>query len=86
MQAKIYNHQKKTEFAIKKYESILEKHGEEIRADNALYELAKIYDYQLNQAEKAKSLYEKLFIDFSNSVLAVEARKRFRILRGDKIQ
>lgn len=86
LQAKIYNHLKQTDVAIKKYELILEKHKEEIRADNSLYELAKIYDNQLNDKEKAKELYEKLFLDFSNSVLAVEARKRFRILRGDKVQ
>ncbi|MBK9722801.1 MAG: tetratricopeptide repeat protein [Saprospiraceae bacterium] len=86
LEAKIYNHKKQTEAAIKKYELILEKHKEEIRADNALYELAQIYDYQLNNKEKAKELYEKLFMEFSNSVLAVEARKRFRILRGDKLQ
>ena len=86
LEARIYNHQKKTELAIQKYELILEKHKEEIRADNSLYELAKIYDYQLNNKEKAKELYEKLFVDFSNSVLAVEARKRYRVLRGDKVQ
>ncbi len=86
LEAKIYNQIKKTDLAIQRYEQILEKHKEEIRADNALFELAKIYDYQLNNKEKAKELYEKLFIDFSNSVLAVEARKRYRILRGDKIQ
>jgi tetratricopeptide (TPR) repeat protein len=86
LQAKIYNYLQKTDSALQKYELILEKHKEGIRADNALYEMAKIFDYQLDDKEKAKELYEKLFIDFSNSVLAVEARKRFRILRGDKIQ
>jgi len=30
-------------------------------------------------------LYEQLFLEFSNSTFAVEARKRFRILRGDEI-
>jgi tetratricopeptide (TPR) repeat protein len=86
LQAKIYDHLKLTDTAIAKYNLILEKHKEEIRADNSLYELAKIYDYQLNNKEKAKELYEKLFMDFSNSVLAVEARKRYRVLRGDKVQ
>jgi len=28
-------------------------------------------------------LYEKLFIEYSGSTFAVDARKRFRILRGD---
>jgi TolA-binding protein len=86
LQAKIFDRQKKTEDAIKKYELILQNHKEEIRADNALFEMARIYEYQLDQKEKAKELYEKLFIDFSGSTLAVEARKRYRILRGDQIQ
>lgn len=31
-------------------------------------------------------LYEKIFVDYSGSILAVDARKRYRILRGDKVQ
>jgi TolA-binding protein len=64
------------------------KDKESIRVDNALFQLAEMYENenQLNDKEKAKTLYETLFIDFSGSTFAVEARKRFRILRGDKIQ
>ena len=40
---------------------------------------------QLNDIEKAKELYEKVFIDFSGSTFAVEARKKYRMLRGDDI-
>lgn len=86
LQAKIFQQQLRVDEALEKYKLILEKHPEEIRADNALWEMAKIYDDQLNNSEKAKELYEKLFIDFSNSILAVEARKRYRQLRGDKLQ
>ena len=59
--------------------------AEEIRADNALFKLAKLYENQLEDSETAMQLYEKLFVDFSNSTYAIEARKRFRILRGDDI-
>jgi TolA-binding protein len=68
------------------YQLILDKYKEEIKADNALFELAQLNEIQLNNKEKAKELYEKLFIEYSGSTFAVEARKRFRILRGDKIQ
>jgi TolA-binding protein len=37
----------------------------------------------LNDKEKAQKLYEQIILDFSNSTFAVEARKRFRALRGD---
>lgn len=66
-------------------QTIVDEHNEEIRADNALFELATLHELYLGNPEKAKELYEKLFLDFSNSTFAVEARKRFRVLRGDNI-
>ncbi len=78
---------KKREYikAAEKYQAIVDKHVEEIRADNALFKLAELYENQLNDKEKAKELYERLFIEMSNSTFAVEARKRYRLLRGDEI-
>ena len=67
-------------------QTIVEKYKEEIRADNALFTLAGLYAKPLNDPEKAKNLYEKLFTEFSGSTLAVDARKEFRKLRGDKVQ
>jgi len=83
--AQIYRKQRKTAEMIEMYQTIIEKYPEEIRADNAIYELAELYETKLNEPEKAKVLYEKLFIDYSSSTFAVEARKRFRILRGDEL-
>lgn len=85
MKAKIYTKQKNWDKTVAMYEEIIENHAEEIRADNALFALADLQENQLNNLEKAKELYEKIFIDFSNSTFAVEARKRFRRLRGDNI-
>jgi len=42
-------------------------------------------EYQLDNIEKAQELYEKLFLEYSNSTFAIDARKKFRILRGDAI-
>ncbi|MCB0531003.1 MAG: tetratricopeptide repeat protein [Lewinellaceae bacterium] len=72
--------------AAELYQQVAEKYPEDIRADNALFALAKLNEEKLDNTEKAKELYEKIFIDYSGSVFAVEARKRFRILRGDKMQ
>jgi len=68
------------------YKKVADSYPEDIRADNALYALAQLYENRLNDVEKAKTLYEKIFTDYSGSVYAVDARKRFRILRGDKLQ
>ena len=81
-------HEKKREYAkaAELYQRVAEKFPEDIRADNSLYALAQLYEEKLDDLEKAKTLYEKIFLDYSGSVFAVEARKRYRILRGDKIQ
>ena len=86
LKANLYKKQRKYNDAIVMYQLVIDNYPEDIRADNALYELALLYDEVLLDKEKAKELYEKLFIEFSNSTFAVDARKRFRILRGDTVQ
>ena len=68
------------------YQKVSTDYPEDIRADNALYALARLYETRLSAPDKAQALYEKIFMDYSGSVFAVDARKRFRILRGDKVQ
>jgi len=84
--AELNSRLKNIDKAIALYTTVYEDYPEEIRADNALFKAAEIYQNQLKDLEQAKNLYEKLFIDFSNSTFAIEARKRYRILRGDDIQ
>ena len=83
--AQVYKKKRDYPAAAALLQQIVEEHNEEIRADNALFELAALNELYLGNPEKAKELYEKLFLDYSNSSFAVEARKRFRILRGDDI-
>jgi TolA-binding protein len=86
LEAQIYEKKRNWTKAAELYQQVVDKYKEDIRADNSLYALAQIYETRLNDLEKAKTLYEKIFIDYSGSVFAVEARKRFRFLRGDKVQ
>ncbi len=86
LKARIWEKQRDYAKAIPLYEEVAEKYKEDIRADNALYALALIYEMRMNDLEKAKAIYEKIYLDYSGSVFAVDARKRFRILRGDKVQ
>ncbi len=86
LQSKLYMKKRDYINVEKMLKQIIEKYPEEIRADNALFELAELYEIQFGKSEEAKALYEKIFLDFSNSTFAIEARKRFRILRGDDIQ
>jgi len=68
------------------YKKVIEKHAEDIRGDNAMYELAELYEDQLNQPAKAQELYEMIFMDFTNSTFAIESRKRYRSLSGKLIE
>ena len=86
VKAKLFMKLKQFEDAEEAYKEIIEKYPEEIRADNSIYELAELYHFILERPADAEKLYEKLFLDYSNSTFAVESRKRYRILRGDDIQ
>ncbi|MDX1684105.1 MAG: tetratricopeptide repeat protein [Saprospiraceae bacterium] len=86
LKAGVFEKRKEWDKAIMMYQNIFEQYPDEIRADNAIFNLAIIYDEYLDKDDKAMELYEKLFIDYSGSILAVEARKRFRKLRGDVVQ
>lgn len=86
LKARIYKKKREYAKSADMLQRIVDDHADGIRADNALYQLGQLYEEQLGDVEKAKSYYETLFIDFSNSTLAVEARKRYRVLRGDAVQ
>lgn len=67
------------------YNEVATKYPDELLADDALFKLASIYQFNLGDNTKAMEMYEKLMSDFPGSVYVVEARKRFRTLRGDKV-
>lgn len=73
------------EAAIKLLEQIPEKYKEGILVDNALFKMAKIYEERLGNGKKAMELYEKILFEHPGSLFIVEARKRFRKLRGDGV-
>jgi TolA-binding protein len=65
--------------------NLMQNHGDDILADNATFMLGDIYENKLKNPEKAMEYYKKIITDFSGSILMVEARKRFRHLRGDGV-
>ena len=83
--ALIYRKTGQFEKALPLLSDIVEKYGEDILADDALFNEADIYDNNLNNKDKAKELYESLMTKYPGSLYVVEARKRFRSLRGDKV-
>jgi tetratricopeptide (TPR) repeat protein len=70
--------------AIDYYEDLLKFHGQDILADDALFRLGDIQENLLLNKEKALEFYRRLAIDYKGSLYSAEARKRIRLLRGDK--
>lgn len=85
MQAKLYEQNHQYINAEANYKYIIANYIEDILADDALFMLAEIYRSHLEMPEKAKELYEQIIFNHADSIYFVEARKKFRALRGDAI-
>ena len=69
--------------ALNQYQQIIDQHPEDIYIDEALFFTAEIYSKKLVDIEKAKSYYEKLVFHHQDSIYFIDARKKYRELRGD---
>lgn len=71
--------------ALDDLETLRKNYNYDILADDALYLEARIYQENLGQKDKAMELYKEILQNFPGSIYSADARKRFRILRGDAI-
>jgi len=67
--------------AIEFLETIVTDFSYELLGDDALFMQAEIYNYQLDEKEKAKDLYKKMLISYPGSVFIEESRAKYRDLR-----
>ncbi len=65
------------------YAQVVAMGEESVLADDALFRRAELQETKLMNKEKAMELYQQLLTQFPGSLYTVEARKRFRALRGD---
>ena len=84
-QAQLYETQKKYEEASLNYEKIVAFYGNGILADDAYFALGELYRKVFDEPEKAKGYFEKIIYSYQDSYYFPQARKNFRILRGDAI-
>lgn len=64
--------------AISYLNEVVEKHGEDILADDALYQIALIYENHLFDPKKAGEYYFKLMKEYPGSLFVTDARKAYR--------
>ena len=76
--------QKNYQGAVALLQKIIENNSTGLWADDAVFMLGDIYENRLDDKAQAKIYYQKIITDYSGSLYINEARKRFRILRGDK--
>ena len=64
---------------------IKEEYSLEILYDDAIFNLAYLYETQMNDFEKASSYYEIILLKCQGSVYTAESRNRYRSIRGDNL-
>ena len=84
-QGQLFEKEKAYEKAEANYSNIIMNYKDGILIDDATFSLANLYVNQLAQPEKAKALYEDIVFNHADSIYFVEARKKYRMLRGDAI-
>ena len=76
--AGILQNQGKYADAAALYESVVKNYSWEMLADDALFQLALLYENKLNKKPEAMELYKKMLTDYPGSVYVVDARTAYR--------
>lgn len=84
--ATVLQKQGKFDEAAKFYDQVVKNYSWEILADNALYQLALLYENKLNRRADAKELFKKMMTDYPGSVYVVDSRAEYRKLEGTEPQ
>ena len=85
-QAELYIKTENYTKAESNYLMIIRNIPESLLLDDTYFQLAELYNKQLDDPEKAKEMYQKIIFEFPSSIYLVDARKKYRKLRGDDIQ
>ncbi len=78
----IFMQTKEYQKAAASLQNIVDGYAYAMWADKAVFELAQLYDNQLNMPDKAAEMYKKILFDFQGSIFTDKARERYRELKG----
>lgn len=85
-QAALYTKTDQFDKAVANYVQLIALNKDGILVDDAYYQLGELYANKLNNPEKASEYYQKIIFEHPSSIYLVEARKKYRKLRGDVLQ
>lgn len=83
LKAKLYRKMGNPAASIEMLDKIIKSYSFDIMGDDAHYLKAMILEEDLKDTGKAKEVYQELLKKYPGSIFCADARKRFRILRGD---
>lgn len=83
--AKLYIKLKRYEDAILSFSEIVAADNQGFLTDDVYYQMAELYHFHIKDIEKAKEYYQKIIFEHPSSIYLVDARKKFRKLRGDNL-
>jgi TolA-binding protein len=81
--AKLDKRMGKYQEALGSLNILISEYSEGVLGDDALFMKAQILEEYLDNTSEAQQVYQQFLEDFPGSAYAVEARRRFRRLRGD---
>ena len=84
-QSKLLVKQNKYEQALLSLSKIIAADNQGFLTDDIYFMMAEIYHNKIKNKEKAQEYYQKIIFEHPSSIHLVDARKRYRKLRGDKI-
>ena len=84
-QAALYLKESQYENTISNLLKIISIDAEGILVDDSYYLLAEVYKNKIKDTEKASEYYQKIIFEKPSSIYLVDARKKFREIRGDII-
>ena len=82
--AGIFQKQGKYEETSALLNSIVKDHSWEMLADDALFQLATLYENKLNRKQEAMELFKKMLTDYPGSVYVVDARAEYRKMQDSE--
>lgn len=83
--AEIYAKRSDYDNALKLYNEVTLHYGDDVLADDSQFRIADILENIKKDKPAAMAAYELMLQHYPGSLFIMEARKRFRALRGDKI-
>jgi tetratricopeptide (TPR) repeat protein len=71
------------ELAQENYHRVWKEYPTDLLADDAVYRMAQLQETEFHSNSTAMEYYQELLLHYPGSLFTVEARKRYRSLRGD---